>query len=107
MIFLICLTRISASSGCSSTQVARDGFVPDIVPLSSQRENAPAHAGVFSYRKKTGQDLDDGRAERFLDAYAEVGMCILHGIREKQGREVKMALKSEPGTLMFVSYGHE
>ncbi|NTW29729.1 MAG: hypothetical protein HGA33_00430 [Candidatus Moranbacteria bacterium] len=38
------------------------------------------------YRKKTGQELDDGRAELFLEAYATVGMCILEGIREKRER---------------------
>ncbi len=69
-------TKTSASSGCSSIHTGSVRFVPDIVPLSSQRENTPAHAGVFSYYKKSDRDLDDGHAERFLDAYAEVGMRI-------------------------------
>jgi hypothetical protein len=39
------------------------------------------------YRKKTGQELDDGRAELFLEAYADYGMSILRIIRWKRERE--------------------
>ena len=44
--------------------------------------------GVF-VSKEEGQELDDGRAERFLDAYADYGMAILRIIRWKREEEAK------------------
>lgn len=40
------------------------------------------------YRKKTGQELDDGRAELFLEAYAQYGELVLKiALRKEQEDE--------------------
>jgi hypothetical protein len=51
------------------------------------------------YKKKTGQELDDGRAELFLEAYAEYGTLLLQIALHRERESAEKLGQVEKATL--------